>query len=252
MTERLRFDAFARWIHDPKLVRPGTRMPSFFLSGKSGFTDLLEGDAHRQVEAVWAYLSQGEFLPMPEGLIDPAGLELAVNNEPIVFRTFIEQAGVRAIACGYPEQVHCAFDAENCRLAAIWEGPFLNAKGAWAARGGSQTNPKQLVWTATDRPIIQLADGGESTSQVGRRFRGYRLDQDRRPVFLYEIFAGGVTISVAEQPLPKRDNAGASLVRRFQITGAPDQRVLIDRGGGASEQALGADGTISFDVEVTW
>jgi hypothetical protein len=132
MAQRLRYDAFSRWLHDPKLMRPGTRMPSFFVDGRGGFTQFLDGDADKQVDAVWAYLSLGEFLPLPDGLIDPAGLELDVTDEPIVFRTFIKQAGVRAVACGYPEHVHCAFDAEKCRLAIVRQGPFLNAKGAWA------------------------------------------------------------------------------------------------------------------------
>jgi cytochrome c2 len=248
MTERLRYDNFARWLHDPKLVRPGTRMPSFFVNGQSGFTNILEGKADGQIQAIWAYLSQGEFLPLPEGLVDQAGLELRVQSEPIVFRTFIKQAGVRAIACGFPEQIHCAFDAEKCRLALVWDGPFLNAKGAWAARGGTQTNPARVVWTASDGDLIRVNEPGQDPAAASLRFRGYRFDGNRRPIFMYDATAANITVSVTEQPIPSRSNGRSKLVRRFTIEGKPG--IALDVLG--KPAALDADGRANVDVEVTW
>jgi mono/diheme cytochrome c family protein len=248
MTERLRFDNFARWVHDPKRVRPGTRMPSFFVNGKSGFTNILEGNAEDQIRAIWAYLSQGEFLPLPDGLIDQAGLELRVQNEPIVFRTFIKQAGVRAIACGFPEQVHCAFDAEKCRLALVWDGPFLNAKGAWAARGGTQTNPSRVVWTAAEQDVIRIGDTDQDPMTASLRFRGYRLDESRRPIFMYDATAANTTISIAEQLIPSRANGRPKLLRRFVIEGTPG--IVLDVLG--KRATVNADGRATIDVEVTW
>jgi hypothetical protein len=235
-------------VHDPKRVRPGTRMPSFFVNGKSGFTNILEGNAEDQIRAIWAYLSQGEFLPLPDGLIDQAGLELRVQNEPIVFRTFIKQAGVRAIACGFPEQVHCAFDAEKCRLALVWDGPFLNAKGAWAARGGTQTNPSRVVWTAAEQDVIRIGDTDQDPMTASLRFRGYRLDESRRPIFMYDATAANTTISIAEQLIPSRANGRPKLLRLFVIEGTPG--IVLDVLG--KRATVNADGRATIDVEVTW
>ena len=104
MVERLRYSYFATWMHDPKLLRAGTRMPSFFSAGRSGLTEHLGGDADRQIAAMWAYLSQGELLPLPDGLIDPGSDELQAGDEPIVLGTLMKDVGARSIACGFPPQ----------------------------------------------------------------------------------------------------------------------------------------------------
>ncbi|MHC4447416.1 MAG: hypothetical protein ACYSXF_06510, partial [Planctomycetota bacterium] len=260
MPERLRYGFFKRWLYSPQQIRPQTRMPTFFFAGKSGVVEHYGGDAEQQIDAIWAYLSQGENLPLPDGLPDPGMLQLTVGGEPLVFRTFMEQAGVRAIACGFPEQIHCAFDADRCRLAVVWQGQFLNAKGAWAARGGSETNPQGVVWTAPDEPIF----AGPSASPPEVRFRGYRLDEQRRPIFLYEVALGDVRFEVTEQPLPKPERA---LCRRFTLTGQPRAAVAVRPGGQAlvessvERRELGddlieircdADGRAAFTLEVTW
>lgn len=260
LPERLRYGYFNRWMYSPQQMRPQTRMPTFFYAGKSGLVEHFGGDAQQQIDAIWAYLSQGANLPLPDGLSDPGMLQLSVRDEPLVFRTFMEQTGVRAIACGFPEQIHCAFDADRCRLAVVWQGQFLNAKGAWAARGGSETNPQGVVWTAADEPIFV----GSSATPAELRFRGYRLDEQRRPIFLYDLVRDGTTLAVAEQPLPKLERA---LRRHFTLSGPPGAAVTVRLAGQAlvepSEQSreLGddlievrcdADGRAAFTLEIAW
>lgn len=265
MAERLRYENFSRWVHDPQLTRPGTRMPSFFVGGQSGFTDLLGGDAHKQVDAIWAYFSLGEFMPLPEGLTEPASLALQVKDEPIVFRSFIKGAGVRAIAVGYPEQIHIAFDADKCRLAEVWQGDFLNASGAWANRGGTETNPAAVAWTAPDEPLFVSAMAGSGGArEVKTRFRGYRLDAQRRPVFMYDLAAGDAIIKVEEQPRPSRENGKPKLVERFELQGPPGALVVLtpgtrearglsgEAGKGSAHVTLDDQGKASFELEVTW
>jgi hypothetical protein len=263
MVERLRYDNFARWLHDPARVRPGTRMPSFFVAGRSGFRQHFDGEAGEQIRAMWCYLSQGELLPLPEGLSAAGGLDLDVAEEPLVFRTFMSDAGVRAIACGFPEQAHCAFDAEYCRLAVIWQGPFLGAGGAWANRGGSETNPKSLTWRAPDQPLFAPPGAGAA---VTAHFRGYRLDEQRRPVFHYQIAVGTTVIDVSEQPVPRREGLSVSMQRRFALEGPPGASVWVQHGGQRLDPGAGtfegrgedvtavtlSGGEASFDLEVTW
>ena len=265
MAERLRYDAFSRWIHDPKLTRPGTRMPSFFVNGVSGFTDMLEGDADKQVDAMWAYLSLGEFMPVPDGLVDPASLTLQVKDEPVIFRSFIKGAGVRAIAVGYPEQIHIAFDAAKCKLAEAWEGDFINAAGAWANRGGTETNPKSVKWSAPkDGLFVSASVGGGSTTEITPKFRGYRLDEQRRPIFIYELHAGEIEVLVHEQPLPARREGKPSLTQRFSLEGPKGTQIILmpgkrianglsgDVANGAASITLDDTGKAEFELEVTW
>lgn len=250
--QRLRYDNFVRWVQAPAHIRPGTRMPSFYSNGVGGLSQL-GGEASKQIAAMWAYLSQGEFLPLPDGLVDAGGLELVVNDEPLVFRTFLQPAGFRAIAVGFPEQIHCAFDAEQCRLAAVWTGAFLNAKGAWANRGGSETNPSRLDWTVHDEaPLIQFPESGSSSGLPARlRFRGYRFDEQRRPIFMYDAAspATDVVVRVQEQPIPARTaTGGPSLLRRFSLQGPPGTTISIL----GSMIQLDGNGRAEHDIEINW
>lgn len=245
LPERLRHGYYSQWMHDPKGLRPTTRMPTFFLNGRSGLTEHFGGDAQKQIDAMWMYYSQGEHLPLPDGLPDPGRYLLSVGREPIVFRTFMTGVGSRAIACGFPEGVHCAFDAETCTLRLVWEGSFLNAAGAWAARGGYQTDPTPgPAWTAPPGPLFTTLDGEPARP----RWRGYQLDADGRPIFLYDLEsgsgAGSSVVHVEEQPVPA---PGPALLRKFTFT-APEPFVLE----GPQVVRGGPDGPVECTVEVTW
>ena len=249
MPGRLTYDSFQRWMHDPRLTAPGTRMPSFFLNGFSAHRDVLGGKAADQIAAVWSYLSQGEALPLPDGFLDEGGFELVAGEDPIVFRTFMNSAGVRAIACGFPEQVHCAFDADRCVLAVAWTGRFLNASGAWGARGGSETNADEYSWTAPKSSALSI-DGRDTDV----RFRGYELDDGGRPIFLYQLVSGDVTVNVREQPMPMMTAGRARLERQFTLEGPDGVSVRWNPEHGAVDREvreIGAGG-VTFSVEVNW
>jgi mono/diheme cytochrome c family protein len=54
---RLRYEYFARWLLDPTRVDPTTRMTKFTMDGKTtALTDVLDGDARRQFDALWHYI----------------------------------------------------------------------------------------------------------------------------------------------------------------------------------------------------
>jgi hypothetical protein len=173
-----------------------------------------------------------------------------VDDEPVVVRTFMTEAGARAIACGYPQRVHCAFDADRCRLALVWTGRFLNAAGAWAARGGTETDPDQPpAWTAPDRALFTTTDGRAMTA----RFLGYRLDDERRPVFRYELRSGSAAYDVSEQPIPHRggegEGGGPWMERRFEIRGPAGAALRV---AGERDILLDGDGRAEFSLEVRW
>jgi len=56
--QRIREDYFYRWMANPGSITPSTKMPKYAEGNLSQRTDLLEGDAHKQFEAIWHYLHQ--------------------------------------------------------------------------------------------------------------------------------------------------------------------------------------------------
>lgn len=63
--ERLLRDYYNRWMRNPLSIDPQTKMPVYFEEGKSPLTEILEGDAEKQMMAVWHYLRLGEKMPPP-------------------------------------------------------------------------------------------------------------------------------------------------------------------------------------------
>jgi mono/diheme cytochrome c family protein len=63
---RIRRDYFERWVRSPLRVEPGTKMPQFFQDGRTQLTEILDGDAGRQIDALWQYLLEGEKIRPPQ------------------------------------------------------------------------------------------------------------------------------------------------------------------------------------------
>ena len=56
---------FFRWLRSPIAVDPGSKMPAYFEDGKSALTDYYEGDAEKQINALYQYIRQGEKMTAP-------------------------------------------------------------------------------------------------------------------------------------------------------------------------------------------
>lgn len=65
---RLKWDWFRRFLLDPPSVHSGTRMPVLWPGGVSANTDILGGDAEKQIQAIWTYLTRKGFADLPAGL----------------------------------------------------------------------------------------------------------------------------------------------------------------------------------------
>ncbi|MHC4994027.1 MAG: PA14 domain-containing protein [Planctomycetota bacterium] len=220
--ERLRPGWFSRFLKNPGSINTGTRMPPFWFNNTVIHQDIAGGTADGQINAIWSYLSLGSSMPVPEGLNVGDKLVLAPVGEPIVFRTFMKDVGPRAIAVGFPESLHVAFDANVTRLAKAWRGRFFDAKGTWDGRAGKFFDPLgEQVIDLPPGPALTILNTDDAPwpraetadRNLGGRFRGYQLDKDRRPIFMYEIN----NIDVAEQPLPVIRPGGAIFVRRFHL-----------------------------------
>ena len=180
-----------RWFHD-FLLNPGslklrTRMPTFFPDGKSQHPGLLDGDATKQIGAMWAYLSDLPKQELPEKIEKARAqdYELVPSDAPIVLRTFVEDVGTHAVAVGFPASVHYVFDTETCRPATAWRGRFMDAQGTWFIRFAP---PASLL----GNDVISMPSGGLFKNGEAV-FRGYRLDSVGVPEFLYSV--GGNHVS---------------------------------------------------------
>ncbi len=229
MNERLRFEWFHRYLQNPTLYRPGTRMPNSFVDGRSALTDLYDGDPAMQIDAIWQYLALGDQAPEPEGLKEGAIL-LTATDRPRIYRNFFQEVSGRGIAVGYPENINLIWDAERMGLARIWKNSFIDASMHWRNRGQGRQQPlgDAVVDIEQVTPFALLTSPdaewpAESGRDRGYRFRGYRLDQGGRPTFRYTI--GDVTIQ--ETPRPTEDG-NAKLVREIVVERpVADQATLL-------------------------
>ncbi|MCE9606553.1 MAG: c-type cytochrome [Planctomycetia bacterium] len=193
LTRRVRPEWFAKYVRDPQSLRPGTRMPTIFVNGQSPLKETLGGNAEKQLAAMWLFLNDGEKAAIPFG-VGGQPIELIADKEAIIYRNFIEGVGPRAIGVGYPEKANLAFDAGGLRLASMWHGAFVDAAKHWTGRGQGFQGP-------LGDDVIQLPTGVafarlETTQQpwptatpkeLDQHFRGYRLGENRRPTFLYDL-----------------------------------------------------------------
>ena len=191
MTKRIKRDWFNRYLLEPASLRPGTRMPTFWPGGVAVNRDVLDGNTEGQINALWAYLSRGTEADLPPGLVQ-GKKEIVTEKEAVIYRNFIAGAGSRAIGVGYPEKANLAFDANEMRLALIWQGSFIDAARHSSGRGEGFEPPlgDRVQRLPAGVPFAVLTDPNaawpaDSARQAGYRMRGYHLDEQRRPAFRY-------------------------------------------------------------------
>jgi cbb3-type cytochrome oxidase cytochrome c subunit len=262
MNQRVRYDWYLRWLEQPQRMQAGTRMPTVFQDGKTQLDRVLDGTANAQAEAMWGYLSLGPGLPMPDGLEPRKGMVLAVADRPVLLRTFMPEAGARAVAIGFPGGVAAAFDAHTCRLAYAWAGEFLDASPVWADRGG---NPARVlgarIWTAPAGCPLAVNNSLEPPDFAAQArdpayggsvpegkvydgpallgFDGYSTDSTGVPTFRYHLqVSPRERVEVSERIEALRTSVAVGLVRRFQLQTPGNQTPWLQVGEANRELAL--------------
>lgn len=231
---RLRREWFRDFLLDPPKFRPGTRMPSFWPDGKATHP-LIGRNTERQIQSIWVYLTEIDQNRLPEGMEEDGTFELIPKDAPIVFRTFMKNAGLHAIAVGYPERLHVAFDAEEVRWALAWKGRFLDAEGTWDDR-----------YTPLAEPLgTQILKFPPGTFLPGEhRFRGYRLDAGGAPTFLYQ--AGAIQVEDTLKP------AATGLRRTLKLSGGSGRLEFSAPGEGNIVIDFDPQGNASLVRDVNW
>ena len=184
---RLQPEYFKELLLNPQVTQPGTLMPPLFMGRKK---------ADQEIEQLWTYLKEIDQSRLPEGLLLTGEYELKPEKEkrPIIFRTFLEGAGMHAAAVGYPQRLHVAFDALESRWAIAWKGRFLDAMTTWEERAMTPAKPlgEKVFIMPMRMPLAKLTSGSDTWPEAcgvaaGYAFKGYRIGKDGVPVFLYEV-----------------------------------------------------------------
>lgn len=206
MSSRLREDWFRRYLFDPQVYRPGTRMPTGFPGGVAVAKDIYGGNPAQQIAAIWTYLKDGDKAGIPDGMLAEAIELKPENGKPVIYRNFIEGLSPRGIGVGYPEHCNLAWDANRMALELVWHGKFIDASKHWVGRGPGYQHPLGDHVTKVEdvSPVAILASGdapwpSSSARERGYQFQGYRLDQSGRPAFRYQ--AGDVTVTDFPEPV---------------------------------------------------
>jgi len=213
---RLRPEWFMAYMLDPASLRSGTRMPAYFPEGKSTYPKLFKGGARQQIEAIWIYLREIDQTRLPVGMEESKQYVVVPTDAPVVHRTFLKEVGERAIAVGFPEGVHFAFDATQVRASLAWRGSFLDANSTWNDRFSPYVKPlSDDRWAFPDAMPFAVAATDEWPSETGAdagyRFKGFGLDGSGTPTFRYTF--EGMTIAERITPMPD----GKGLRRQFAI-----------------------------------
>lgn len=207
--QRVRPQWFLDFLRNPAELKARTRMPSFFPNGQSAIPEILDGDMDRQIVAMWSYLKDVKSQKLPEKIEEARSqeFELVPDHRPILIRTFMEAAGTHAVAVGFPQQVHYAFDAEQMRPAQAWRGRFLDAYGTWYVRSAPPAVPlgTDVIALPAGLSFAQLpsaeAPWPTKTKEAAEyQFLGYRFDAQGIPTFRYRY--RGYEIEDRIEPTP--------------------------------------------------
>ncbi|MEM7144761.1 MAG: c-type cytochrome [Verrucomicrobiota bacterium] len=245
--ERLRPGYFKEVLLDPQGMTPGTLMPPLFMN---------RAKADQEVEQIWTYLKELDQSRLPDGLLKDGAFELnpAEAGVPILLRTFLEGAGFQAVAVGYPEGLNVAFDALEGRWALAWKGRFLDAMSNWEERHATPAVPlgEEVISLSAGVPFAMLLEADEAWpeeagEQAGYVFRGYRIEDDGVPVFLYD-YAG---MKIEDRLAP--DEGGGRLERRVTIEGSGDVYFEGLQGGEAGRRKVEfEDGVGTIEEVLEW
>ncbi|MDT0686943.1 3-keto-disaccharide hydrolase [Autumnicola psychrophila] len=143
-----------------------------------------------------------------ETVVNPILVEV---NENTILRSFMdipvseESGGYRvthSVNVGSPEQLHYTYDMNKGSLVQVWRGDFLDATPMWYSRGDGSSRPLGAV-KHFGIPTLTLAKLNSPNQKwikdtIGTQYRplGYHLDDQNRPVFMYNTYGAEVTDAV--------------------------------------------------------
>lgn len=156
----------------------------------------------------------------------PDPILVSASDTPVL-RSFMDLPGgyrvTHAISIGSSQGLHYTYDMDHGAFVQAWRGDFLNATPMWHERGDGSSRPEGSVQHFTRKPQLFLAKlANEKSTWVsdttGSSFRpkGYRLDNDNNPVFVYQQY--GVSVEDALNVIED----GKGVQRSIQVSNPSD------------------------------
>jgi hypothetical protein len=109
------------------------------------------------------------------------------------------------VAVATPQGIHYAYDVERGTLLKVWSGGFLDATDMWHERGEAQLGqPLGMAIAFHGDPELYALEDGKAvwpdTLTTGQTYRqkGYELDAEGHPTFLYQV--DGTSVNVQHRP----------------------------------------------------
>jgi hypothetical protein len=176
-------------------------------------------------------------------------IPLIPKDTAIIYRNFIQGAGTRAIGVGYPEKLNLAFDANELRLAMIWQGAFIDAARHWTDRGSGFEGPlgdnilklpNGVEFAVLEQPDAAWPSG--APKKFGFKFLGYRLTSDDRPTFLYSLS----DVRIEDFPNPT-SGPEPSLKRTFTLAAEQSPEHLFFRAAVGNKIESAGEGWFKID-----
>ncbi len=263
MTGRIQYPWFRKLLEDPVALGMNSRMPLFWIDGKSPLPDVLDGSVIAQIDAIWNYLDMGDAMQLPVGMnVADSAFEVEVPPDmaPKLVGVFMKGLSPRVVAVGTSDLVHYAFDVENSRLAMAWRGRFFNARGTWEGRAGALELPPsaEVYEFPGGSPFALLEDPRDEWPATTERnpnlkVLGRRFDAERRPIFRYALGS----IEIEEATITGMEIEGGGLLRRFHLT-SPESVDGLFYSGAQGRQPVSFTPAktggyeASFEEHITW
>lgn len=171
----------------------------------------------------------------------PILIDAHVNK---VFRSFMDLPGdirlPHAVSVGSEDNVHYTYDVTKGMIVQVWRGGFLDATPMWHNRGDGSSRPVGTVQYLGNPALTlaklssQKAAWAKDTTGTGFRPKGYKLDDEGRPIFRYISY--GVLVTDASTVLEN----GRGIAREIKVQNpVPDLYVRLAEGADIEEHANG-------------
>ena len=227
VTKRIRRTWFDRWLESPLRIHPHTPMPSIFRKGQAAMLDyVLDGDAHRQKDAMWNYLSRGSDARDPRRKPPYALAPPRPGQPPHVAQIPIltpDHQLIEGICLLTGEHDLVLYDVNELTIRSAWTAARLEAKEGHHPGKNGYHRDFRIVGTAVepnrlDTYGLQLFVEHQAEDAVSCRFLGYdRLPGGMQIRTRHEFESG--SIELVETIMV--DRTTDRLTRRLQTASLP-------------------------------
>ena len=252
ITDRIQKNWFHLYMRDPQRFHSTVIMPNYWPGGQSVRPNLLDGDTAKQIEALWNYLEDGPRAKKPRGLSRQSN-EIRVSDVAEIVRGR-GTAGFRGIGVGYPERINLAFDSEEMAVRLMWKGDFASVNhGSFRAIGEKKiTFPPGIPFHRLESLDDDWPYKGKTDylfpQDHGYQFRGYELDQLRRPTFRYQYGRISIEEFFEDRISENGDTAGNAWFRRVLRFDTPEAQDMFHfRAAAGSKVSRKSGGVFAVD-----